>query len=87
MVYAENQFVREGIIFPKRGNIYDRNGAPLALNIQTYSLFTIPKHTEEELLNYKKLAAIIPDLKLSFIRKKISKRNKNLWRFFKILLF
>lgn len=79
VAYAENQFVREGIIFPKRGNIYDRHGAPLALNIQTYSLFTIPKHTQGELSNFKRLSNIIPDLKLSIIRKKISKRNKYTW--------
>ncbi|MBF0300271.1 MAG: penicillin-binding protein 2, partial [Oligoflexia bacterium] len=79
--YAKNQLLREDIIYPKRGNIYDRNGNPLALNIQTYSIFTIPKNEDfvNQNENYKKLVKIIPKLNLTEIKKKTANRNRYTW--------
>ena len=34
---SESQIFRKYKIYPRRGNIYDRNGQPLAINIKTYS--------------------------------------------------
>ena len=41
--YSQSQTLRQFKVYPHRGNIYDRNMAPLAINIQTYSIFAIPK--------------------------------------------
>ncbi|MBF0207148.1 MAG: hypothetical protein HQK53_09690 [Oligoflexia bacterium] len=85
--YANGQLIREDIVYPKRGNIYDRSGNPLAVNIQSYSLFTIPRTDEEaQTAEYKKLVKIIPKLNLSEIQRKVYKRNRYTWIIRKIKL-
>ena len=79
IVRAYSQFLRQATIYPKRGNIYDRNGSPLALNIQTYSIFTIPKATNGKNDVYKKLAKIIPELSYKEMISTIKKRKKFTW--------
>ncbi|MBF0311879.1 MAG: penicillin-binding protein 2 [Oligoflexia bacterium] len=88
MVYANNQLIREDVIYPKRGNIFDRNGSPLAINIQTYSIFTIPRadNKKEQLENYRALAKIVPKLNFSEIKKRVSHRTKYTWLARKIKL-
>lgn len=76
---AKKQFFRERKVYPKRGSIYDRNGNPLAINIQTYSLFTIPKNMDNPKSEYKKLAKIIPELSYDSIIKKVSNRERFTW--------
>ena len=44
LAYAKSQFIREVKEYPNRGNILDRNGGPLAINVHVYNLFTIPKN-------------------------------------------
>ena len=66
-------------IYPKRGNIYDRNGQPLALNVQTYSIFTIPKSTDGKNTVYKELARIIPELSYNEMMSTIRKRKRFTW--------
>lgn len=76
---ANSQFLRQATVYPKRGNIYDRNGNPLALNIQTYNIFTIPKGTKEKNDVYKKLVNIIPELSYVEIVAAVKKRKKFTW--------
>lgn len=74
-----NQIFREVKVFPRRGNIYDRNGNPLAINIQTYSIFTLPKELENPSGTYKKLVSIVPELKSSELLNSLKKRKKYTW--------
>ena len=74
-----NQTFRETKVYPKRGHIYDRNGSPLAINIQTYSLFTIPQDIEKPRATYLKLAQILPKMNLQDILSKVSNRTKFTW--------
>ncbi len=83
---SKGQFFRETKVYPKRGNILDRNGNPLALNIQTYSLFTIPKNLKGDYSAYKKLEKIVPELKYQKILNRIKKRRKFTWLARKIQL-
>lgn len=76
---ANSQFLRQAIVYPKRGNIYDRSGHPLALNVQTYSIFTIPKATGGDLTPYKKLAKLVPELSYKEMLTTIKKRKKFTW--------
>ena len=76
---SKKQFFRQRKVYPKRGNIYDRNGSPLAINIQTYSIFTIPKTLKGNLKPYKALSLIAPSLKYNKIKRKIRKRSKFTW--------
>lgn len=78
MARANSQFLRQVTVYPKRGNIYDREGIPLALNVQTYNIFTIPKVVTDK-STYKKLEKIIPELEYKESLKKIYKRNKFTW--------
>ena len=79
IVRANSQFLRQVTVYPKRGNIYDRNGSPLALNIQTYSIFTIPKTTNGKNDVYKKLAKIVPELSYKEMISSIKKRKRFTW--------
>lgn len=76
---SKSQFLRERKIYPKRGIIYDRNNHPLALNIQTYSIFTIPKNLKADRSSYKRLARLVPSLTYSKILKKIKGRQRYTW--------
>jgi cell division protein FtsI (penicillin-binding protein 3) len=76
---SKRQFFRQRIVYPKRGNIYDRNGSPLAINIQTYSIFTIPKNLKGKTKPYKTLSKIAPSLTYSKIKKRVNKRKKFTW--------
>ena len=79
IVRANSQFLRQATVYPKRGNIYDRSGHPLALNVQTYSIFTIPKSTEGKNDVYKKLAKIVPELSYKEMITTIKKRKRFTW--------
>ncbi|MBY0413730.1 MAG: hypothetical protein K2Q18_06180 [Bdellovibrionales bacterium] len=79
IVRANSQFLREATIYPKRGNIYDRSGNPLALNVQTYSIFAIPKSTDKKEDVYIKLAKIIPELSYKEMTSMIKKRKRFTW--------
>ncbi|GAB4405749.1 MAG: penicillin-binding protein [Bacteriovoracaceae bacterium] len=74
-----NQIFREVKVFPRRGNILDRNGNPLAINIQTYSIFTLPKELESPTDTYKKLVQIVPELQSKDLLNNIKKRKKYTW--------
>ncbi len=76
---SNSQFLRTATVYPKRGNIYDRDGNPLALNIQTYSIFTIPKYAEQDRKVYKKLSTIVPELNYNKISTLVKKRKKFTW--------
>ena len=86
IAYSESQTLRTSKVYPFRGNIYDRNGSPLAINIQTYSIFTIPKNVKGGIRYYKKLADIVPKLSFSKIKKKLFNRKRYTWLARKITL-
>lgn len=75
---SHSQIFRESRVFPRRGHIYDRNGSPLAINIQTYSIFTTPGKEDFD-LSYKKLSKILPELTYERIKNKISNRKRFTW--------
>lgn len=76
---ANSQFLRQAVVYPKRGNIYDREGGALALNVQTYSIFTIPKSTNGDKSVYRKLSKIIPEISYKETMSAITKRKKFTW--------
>lgn len=78
MAYLKSQTMREVTLYPNRGTIFDRNENPLALNIQTYSIFTIPKYLES-FKDIKVLKKMIPELDFQKIVKLIKRRNKYTW--------
>ena len=83
---GRNQIWREITVYPKRGHILDRNANPLAINIQTYSIFTIPKNLKGDHSGYKQLSQIIPSLSYRKILNKIQNRERYTWLARKISL-
>lgn len=78
LTYLDSQIVRTTKIYPNRGNIYDRNGSPLAINIKTYSIFTIPTQLQGDGV-LKKLAQILPQHSFNNLREIVGKRKKYTW--------
>jgi cell division protein FtsI (penicillin-binding protein 3) len=77
--YANSQFFREVDVYPKRGTIYDREGNALAINVQTYNIYMIPKHKKNIAKNLNKLHKVLPNLNLRQLTKHIQKRKKYTW--------
>jgi len=83
---AENQIFRVKEVYPYRKNIYDRNGEPLAINIKTYSLFTMPQTDGMTSVSYRKLSEIVPELSYSKIQRVVKGRSRYTWLARKIRL-
>lgn len=80
LTYAKSQFIREVKEYPNRGNILDRNGSPLAINVHVYNLFTIPKVKDAEFYNQLRgLSRIVPELTYTKLRGLVQKRTKYTW--------
>lgn len=80
LTYAKSQFIREVKEYPNRGNILDRNGNPLAINVHVYNLFTIPKNKNAEFYEQlKTLSKVVPELPYQKLRGLVQKRNKYTW--------
>lgn len=83
---SKGQTLREVKVFPKRGSVYDRNGDPLAINVQTYSIFTIPKFLKNKRKTYTELSNIVPELPLEKILRRTKNRKRYTWLVRKIKL-
>lgn len=80
IAYAKSQFIREVKEYPNRGNILDRNGNPLAINVHVYNLFTIPKNKNAEFYKQlKTLSEVVPELPYAKLRSLVQKRSKYTW--------
>ncbi len=87
LAYAKSQFIREVKEYPNRGNIFDRNGNPLAINVHVYNLFTIPKNKNADFYRQlKALSTIVPELPYQKLRDLVQKRNRYTWLARKITL-
>lgn len=87
LTYAKSQFIREVKEYPHRGNILDRNGSPLAINVHVYNLFTIPRNKNVEFYEQlKALSKAVPELSYQKLRSLVQRRNKYTWLARKIKL-
>ena len=85
--YARSQYVREIKSFPHRGNIFDRNSNPLAINVQTWNVFAFPKNKGTEFKSeVKLLSQFVPQLSIDSIWGKVKNRKKHTWLARKIKL-
>lgn len=76
---SKGQFFRESKVFPQRGMIYDRGGHPLALNIQTYSIFTIPRNLANPKDSIKKLSQVVPEIDYESTYRRVVERDRFTW--------
>jgi cell division protein FtsI (penicillin-binding protein 3) len=63
----------------KRADIVDRNGAILATNLMTFSLFAHPKHITQPAIIAKKLARIFPDMPEKVLYQKLTTPTSFTW--------
>lgn len=80
LAYAKSQFIREVKEYPNRGNIVDRNGHPLAINVHVYNIFTIPRNKNDEF--YRKLrtlSGVVPELPYQKLRSLVQNRKRYTW--------
>ena len=78
--YSESQIVRELKIYPNRGQILDRNGNPLAINIDNYSIFMMPKEAGKEIdQTIKELSKLLKGVSYKDIKAKLSGRDRFTW--------
>ena len=85
--YAKSQFIREVKEYPNRGNILDRNGNPLAINVHVYNIFTIPKNKNQAFYNnLSALSKIVPELPYAKLKKSVHQRTRYTWLGRKITL-
>lgn len=76
---SRDQILREVTVYPGRGRILDRKGAPLAINVRTYSIFTIPGSRGAWRESYRELARIVPSLTYGKILEKVRNRRRYTW--------
>jgi cell division protein FtsI (penicillin-binding protein 3) len=80
LTYARSQYQRVTKEYPPRGNIYDRSGQPLSINIQSFSISTFPKIKNQDYLReLRELSRIVPSLTYSSLISKVRKRSKFTW--------
>lgn len=79
MAYAKSQLERTIKVFPPRGNITDRHGFPLAINVPTYNICTIPRLNHKYKNLYKNLSQIVPELSAKKILEKTKGRKNYTW--------
>jgi len=75
---ARKQIIRDSVIYPNRGNIFDRNKYPLAINETRFSLFTIPKLIKNKQLFVNNIIKIIPSINKIKLNKVLT-RKKYTW--------
>lgn len=74
IAYSNSQTNREVKSYPSRGHILDRNGNPLAINVQSYDLFTYPKSKKDIKRKLSKLSKVVPTLNYNKLIKSTQKR-------------
>lgn len=80
LAYARSQFMRETREFPNRGSITDRHGNPLAINVQTWNLYTFPrKKGPEYQKQLREMAKAVPELPYNMLWNKVKNRSKYTW--------
>lgn len=79
IAYSHSQIMRETKTYPKRGHILDRNGSPLAINVQKYNLFTFGKDISQFQREIKKLAKFVKNINTQKLINKVKKRKKFTW--------
>ena len=79
LAYSHSQIAREVKIYPRRGHILDRNGSPLAINVQKFNVFTFGKDLDQVKRELKIVKGVLPDIDTSSLLSQIKKRGKFTW--------
>ena len=74
--YSNSQVIRTKKVYPKRGQILDRNGSPLAVNVKRYNIFTFSKDLNETLKSISRLKRKKVRINFDRIKRSVREREK-----------
>lgn len=66
-------------VLPRRADIVDRNGKVLATNLETPSLFAVPKEVRNADQAAAQLVAVMPDLSLADVTARLQSKKSFVW--------
>jgi len=75
---GEKQHLKEWIVLPKRGSVFDRSGEPLALSLESQSVYARPRRIHEAKAVSRGLAKIL-HLDSSEISQKLASEKPFVW--------
>jgi cell division protein FtsI (penicillin-binding protein 3) len=74
MRLGQRQHLKEWIVLPKRGAVFDRTGEPLALSMESQSVYARPHRIQDPTRLARSLAPIL-NLPLAETKQKITSRS------------
>jgi cell division protein FtsI (penicillin-binding protein 3) len=75
---GERQHMKEWIVLPKRGAVLDRGGEPLALSLESQSVYVRPHRVEDPEALARSLARIV-SLNFADVRQKVQSEKSFVW--------
>ncbi|HWP23907.1 MAG TPA: penicillin-binding transpeptidase domain-containing protein [Candidatus Binatia bacterium] len=78
MRLGQRQHLKEWIVLPKRGALFDRSGEPLALSLESHSVYVRPRRIEEPAKLAAGLAQIL-NLREADVRQKLTSDKPFVW--------
>jgi cell division protein FtsI (penicillin-binding protein 3) len=78
MARGQQQHLQESIVLPKRGAVIDRTGEPLALSMESQSVFVRPRRIQDADAVSRKLAEVL-NLRVSELREKVISKKPFVW--------
>jgi cell division protein FtsI (penicillin-binding protein 3) len=78
MARGQQQHLQESIVLPKRGAVIDRTGEPLALSMESQSVFVRPRRIQDADAVSRKLAEVL-NLRVSELRDKVISKKPFVW--------
>jgi cell division protein FtsI (penicillin-binding protein 3) len=78
MARGQQQHLQESIVLPKRGAVIDRTGEPLALSMESQSVFVRPRRIQDADAVSRKLSEIL-NLRLAEVREKVTSEKPFVW--------
>jgi|RhiMetdeSRZDD1v2_1073273.scaffolds.fasta_scaffold01610_14 cell division protein FtsI (penicillin-binding protein 3) len=78
MRLGERQHLKEWIVLPKRGALFDRAGEPLALSMESQSVYARPHRIQDPEKLSRELAQIL-NLRISDVKQKLSSDKPFVW--------
>ena len=78
MRLGQRQHLKEWIVLPKRGALFDRGGEPLALSMESQSVYARP-HRIQEVENVSQNLAQILNLRVAEVRQKLTSEKPFVW--------
>jgi len=78
MRLGQRQHLKEFIVLPKRGALYDRGGEPLALSLESQSVYVRPRRLADAPSAYTTLARIL-NMKRADVEQKLTVNKSFVW--------